>query len=293
MGTLLVTFRRLVDSNSQLSADASAKISAKFCTSAAVRGLFSVRRLQLIHFLILVLVFLLPLGASTFTATTLSANGLFVPPETCSDVSPLSAACRTSSSNSGGSAGSVSASANFEFNHPGFFGFAEVSLVAICASFSTCLDQEGTADAEVDLAIHGEPAGTPGLLEIISFSTRAGDFAPTGTTAVTGLTRTDLPGPHGGFVYTFTYDQPFQISATVTGSCSECGLFSFPSSGTAGFNAPFYVYDTSMNLVSTINSPLDAQPAPEPGTLTIMVVGLAFLARTARSKTKVESSRRR
>jgi hypothetical protein len=228
------------------------------------------------------LMFVLPTGASTFTATTTSSYGPNAGAEQCADAGPLGASCGTSSySDSTNNSGYATASAGFEPATPGYFGAmasAEVDLLAVCGPYP-CLTQSGTADAELDLAIHGGAAGTPGLVEITSFISGFG-----GLTSV-GLTTGYLLGPHGGLVYSFTYDQPFHLSASVDQSCSECGLYSYPVRATAYFQAPFYVYDTSMNLVSTINSPLDAQPAPEPGTLTIMIVGLALIARAVRPKT--------
>jgi hypothetical protein len=69
--------------------------------------------------------------------------------------------------------------------------------------------------------------------------------------------------------------KPFRISATVQGECSECP-FSIVD-GSAEFDAPFYIYDINLNLVGTISSPSDAQPAPEPTTLINVIAGLAVL----------------
>jgi hypothetical protein len=129
----------------------------------------------------------------------------------------------------------------------------------------------GTADAEVDFAIHGEPAGTPGLLEISPFL-GGGGLDGVARTNVIGLTSAGYGGRHGG-LYNFIYEQPFRLSATVFGGCDECG----PDRGSAGFDAPFYVYDLDMNLLQTIRTPSDAEPAPEPATITSMIVGLAFV----------------
>ena len=154
---------------------------------------------------------------------------------------------------------------------------ATLTFSAQCSTVNACQTQSGTADAELDLAIHG-PAGTPGLLEFDRLA--IGNPLATASATVTGLT-VFLPfpsGPHGGTVYNFIYEQPFRISAMVQGGCSECGDSQFPFHASARVIAPFYVYDTNLNLLATITSPLDIQAAPEPGTIALFAAGLLFLA---------------
>ena len=200
--------------------------------------------------------------ANSFTATTTSEGGT-----PCSNTSQSASVTCDGGSNTPFGGGRVTSAAGFG---GGSMAFATLTLEAVCHTVADCLSQSGFADAQVDLAIHG-PAGTPGLLEFIRFN--PGTPLMTGFTTVTGLTLFNINGPHGGSVFNFVYEEPFHVGATIQGGCSECELF-----GSARISAPFYIYDLNMNLLGTISSPLEAAPAPEPGTAVFLSAGLLLMA---------------
>jgi hypothetical protein len=221
------------------------------------------------RFLTLLLLLAGSLAANTFTASTHSQGG-----SSCSHVDfPDPTSC-DSGSGGPGFVGQATASAGFGLNS---MAFAIITVYAECHFGNDCHNQGGTADVELDLAIHGL-AGEPGLVEIAHLN--VGNVIVSADTAVTGLTVfAPFPGPHSGTVYNFIYEQSFHVSAIAHGGCSECGDSQFPFRGSARVISPFYVYDLNMNLRETIISPLDAQAAPEPkpGSLALSA-GLLFMA---------------
>jgi hypothetical protein len=210
--------------------------------------------------------------ATSFTATTTSQGGA-----PCSKINqPDPVTC---------SGGSFSPTASAEIKAfagylPGLgaMAIARLDLDAIClGSVLNCLTQSGFADAEVDLAIHG-PAGATALVEFSKITINVGGLAAT-SLAVTGVNLVNPIGLHGGSIYSFTYEAPIHLSATIQGGCSECGDPISPLRLSAFISAPFYLYDLNMNPLGTIESPLDALPAatPEPGTAAALSAGFLLL----------------
>lgn len=178
-----------------------------------------------------------PSWADTFSVWSSSENG-----PSCSKTGPNPVSCSTSSSSPnyrGG--GSVTASAGY---FPGRIADARIELLAVCHQTNDCVSQVGTASAVVDLAVRGQPAGTRGLIEIYGVAI---ENSGTARTSITGLSYYSSFGPHYGTLYSFVYEEPFRLTATVSAGCSECegggyGYFGYsgysPLVTQAGFHAP-------------------------------------------------------
>jgi len=175
------------------------------------------------------------LSADTFTANT------FAPGDSCSNVGATPNSCQSvfGTLRASGTANAItrlaSPVAGFGFALPGSTGLmfsAEANVMARCIGINDCMSVSGDADVEMDLAIHGMPAGTPGIIEIAISVYRIGDVSPLNVKAKVGLPFNPNLAPHpGGFVlYNFLYDQPFHVSAMAAAGCSECGSFGFPPS---------------------------------------------------------------
>lgn len=168
-----------------------------------------------------------------------------------------------------------------------------IELFAVCHRISDCVSQVGSASATVDVVVHGEPAGTLGIIEIFSISIANFGIAQT---SVTGLTQYSALGPHFGTMYTFLYGQPFRLEAVTFSGCSECEgsgggypWLGYPSPlvTQAGFAAPFYIYDLDLILVGLLGpDALDEEPVPEPGSVlrALLGVGLMIWLRGIRMK---------
>ena len=147
---------------------------------------------------------------------------------------------------------------------PGFgIPFAQVVLQSICNSNGQCTEAEATASFSVEFTILGATTGALGLIDIES----TGRSAP-------GLTSSEfsvgLPLLQSGF-YEFVFGQPFDVSGSVQGGCSEC-RDPFGIVGSVTIFRPILIYDLSGELLDTIAAGL------------IVLGGLVFKARLRESR---------